>query len=238
MLQAHDAGGMPEAEQAGMGRAYRTQNQTAKGDMKSRKSLTASAAAAALLLLSACAGPRVDGEWTSPDFTVTSLQGRPVMVACSAQDDTLRRICEDRLAARINEAGARAVRAPEPPAGGLQTGDDRALAAARSAGAQALVRTSLLTAGVTAGGGPGPSIGIGVGGGRGGLGIGGGLSLPIGGTRTAAEAFTASTSVLDVTTGQPIWSVRTSTPASTDMAGQVDQLTAAAAEAMRRAGLF
>jgi hypothetical protein len=196
---------------------------------------TAAIAALAALLTAGCAGARVDGQWASPEFSDATLQGRTVLVSCRALDDTTRRICEDRLSARVAAAGARPVRAPEP-APGPQTGDDLPLAAARDAGAQALLRTTLMSSGSVVGG-LRPSVGVGVGGGSGSFGIGGGISLPIGGTR-ATEAFTASTSVFDVATGRPMWSVRTSTSASSDIAGQVEQLTGATVDAMRGAGLL
>jgi hypothetical protein len=202
-----------------------------------RPSLVA-AAASATLLLSACAGARVDGQWASPEFSDASLQGRTVMVSCRALDDTTRRICEDRLAARLAADGARPVRGPEPRVApdGLQAAEDLPLGAARSAGAHVLLRTSLMSSGAFAAA-PSPSIGVGVGGGSGRFGIGGGISLPIGGTR-ATEAFSASTSLVDVASGRPMWSVRTSTPASADLAGQVQQLTDATVDAMRNAGLL
>jgi hypothetical protein len=207
--------------------------------MKATHSLARPAVAvAAVLLLSACAGARVDGQWSAPEFAGSTLRDRPVMVSCRALDDTVRRICEDRLALQVAESGARPVRGPEPTHGadGLQSGEDYALAAARRVGAQALVRTSVMSSGAVASG-VAPSIGVGLGGGSGRFGIGGGISLPIGGARIT-ESYAASTSVVDVATGRPMWSVRTSAPGSADVAGQVEQLTQATVAAMRQAGLF
>jgi hypothetical protein len=190
------------------------------------------AALAAASLLAGCATTRVEGEWASPDFAGATLQGRTTMVSCSAPDDTLRRICEDQMLVALGQAGIDARRAPETATGP----DPTPLGAARAAGAQALVRAALGSTG-TVTSGIVPSIGIGIGGGGGRIGVGGGITMPIGGAR-AQEAFVASTSVVDVPSGNPIWSVRTGGGASSDPATQVEQLARATVDAMRKAGLL
>jgi hypothetical protein len=192
-------------------------------------------AIAAAALLAGCATARVEGEWANPDFAGATLQGRTTMVSCSAPDDTLRRICEDRLLAALGAAGIDTRRAPESAAATASTGaaDATPISAARAAGAQALVRTALISTG-TVTSGAGPSIGLGIGGGSGRIGVGGGITLPIGGTR-AQETFAASTSVVDAPTGNAVWSVRTGAAASADPAAQIDQLVRATVDAMRKA---
>jgi hypothetical protein len=206
--------------------------------MTGTRTMRGLAALVTATVVAGCATARVEGEWANADLAGATLQGRTTMVSCSAPDDTLRRICEDRLLAALGAAGIDVRRAPESTAAIATTGltDTTPIAAARAAGAQALVRTALISTG-TVTSGVGPSIGIGIGGGSGRIGVGGGLTVPLGGTR-AQEAFVASTSVVDTPTGDPLWSVRTGAAASADPSVQIDQLTRATVDAMRKAGLI
>jgi hypothetical protein len=209
---------------------------TATGTPRHHAALAAVVSAA---LLAGCATARVEGEWAAPEFAGASLRDRTTLVSCNAPDETLRRICEDRLLAALGEAGLRAIRAPEAAGGGIAA-DASLLAAARNAGARAVLRTTVVSSGVVGGGGGyGPSIGIGIGGGTGGrIGVGGGITLPIGGAARAQEAFGASTSLLDTASGNPMWSVRTGSATGADPVGQIEQLARATAEAMKKAGLL
>ena len=189
------------------------------------------------LLAAGCAGPRVDGQWSDPAFASRSLRDQTVLVTCRGPDGTLARLCEDRLAAALREAGAKPVLAPTPidPSGG----NEAAARAARAAGASAAVAASVAVAAVTQAG-FGPTIGFGLGGGfgGGGIGFGGvGISVPIGGVRPQAS-YGASTAVVDAASGREMWSVRTTSPTSEDAAVQVAGLAQLSVDAMRQAGLF
>jgi hypothetical protein len=199
------------------------------------------AAAAVALLLAGCAGPRIDGQWTDPAFESRSLAGRTVLVSCRGPDGTLARLCEDRLATGLREAGTKAVFAPQPiEAAG---GSEAVARAAREAGADFAVTSSVSVAAVAGAAYPmGPSIGFGLGGGFGGGGlsfggIGMSMSVPIGGTRPQS-AYGSSTAVLDPVTGREMWSVRATSSAASDAAVQIAELARTSVEAMRRSGLF
>ena len=196
-------------------------------------------ALAAATLAAGCASPRIDGQWSDPSFASRSLRDQTVLVTCRGPDTTLARLCEDRLAAALREAGARPVTAPVPldPAGG----NEAAARAARQAGASAVVASSIAVAAVTQAG-FGPSIGFGFGGGFGGsgarVGFGGiGVTVPLGGMRPQTS-YGASTAVVDAASGREMWSVRTTSPTSEDAAVQVAGLARLSVDAMRQSGLF
>ena len=58
-------------------------------------------AGSALFFITACATTRMDAQWTNPEYQGRSARGGSVLVACEAQDLTLQRICEDKLAPRF-----------------------------------------------------------------------------------------------------------------------------------------
>ncbi len=199
-----------------------------------RGSLAASVAIG--LLAAGCASPRVDGQWSDPVFASRTLLDTKVLVSCRGPDTTLARICEDRLADALREAGAQPLRAPQPlePAGG----NEALTRAARAAGAAAAVSTVISVAAVTGPGtGFGPTIGFGIGGGSGGIGIGGGFSVPLGGVR-APTAYGSGTVLLDAETGREMWSMRASSPGRDDASTQIAALARTAVESMRSSGLF
>jgi hypothetical protein len=218
---------------------HRTDAMNAPTPPRPRLVATALPALAAALLAAGCASPRIDGQWSDPAFSSRSLRDQTVLVTCRGPDGTLARLCEDRLAAALREAGARPVTAPQPidPSGG----NEAAARAARAAGASAAVASSIAVAAVTQAG-FGPSIGFGLGGGfggsGGGIGFGGiGISVPIGGVRPQAS-YGASTAVVDAASGREMWSVRTTSPTSEDAAVQVAGLARLSVDAMVKSGLF
>ncbi len=195
------------------------------------------AALAVALLAAGCATPRIDGQWSDPAFSSRSLRDQTVLVTCRGPDGTLARLCEDRLATALREAGARPVTAARPldPSGG----NEAAARAAREAGATAAVASSIAVAAVTQSG-FGPSVGFGLGGGFGGSGIsygGIGISVPIGGVRPRTS-YGASTAVVDADSGREMWSVRTTSPTSEDAAVQIAGLARLSVDAMVKSGLF
>jgi hypothetical protein len=145
------------------------------------------------------------------------------------------------VSAQISALGGAPTRSSQAAGGSAAAGPgtDPYLAAARSIGARAIIRTTLSGAAVATPGGP--TIGIGVGGGNygygGGVGIGGGVSFPTGGTRVT-NAYSSETAIIDPANGAVMWSARASSPGKQDAAGQVAELVRTAAEAMRQARLF
>lgn len=199
--------------------------------------LAATAVLAATLFSAGCASPRIDGQWSDPAFSTRSLRDQVVLVTCRGPDGTLARLCEDRLATALREAGARPIVAPSPldPGGG----NEAAAHAARAAGASAVVASSIAVAAVTQAV-FGPSVGFGMGGGFGGRSVGFGsvgISVPLGGVRPQTS-YGASTAVVDAASGREMWSVRTTSPTAEDAAVQVAGLARLSVDAMRQSGLF
>jgi len=206
------------------------------------KPVAAIVAAGALGFIAACATTRMDAQWTNPEYQGKSARGAPVLVACEAQDMTLQRICEDKLAAAVSARGGKATLNSQLPAAATPpTGNDPYLAAAKKVGARAIVRMTL-NSGVPVAVDSGPSIGIGVGGGSGGYRGGGsfggiGIGIPIGGARVS-QAFGAETALIDVTNGATMWSGRASSSTAEDVTGQITQLAQTTVDALQTAGLL
>jgi hypothetical protein len=193
---------------------------------------------AASALLTACAAPRHDGQWSDPSFASRTLRDASVLVSCRGADGTLARLCEDRLSAALREAGARPVVSPQPA--DASAGADAIARSARDAGATVAVLSSITVAGVVAPP-PGPTFGFGLGGGfgRGGFGYGGiGVSIPIGGAARPLTAYASHTALIDAASGREFWSVRTTSPRAEDAAVQIAGLARTGVAAMRDSGLF
>lgn len=189
---------------------------------------------AAAVLLGACASTKLDAQWVDPQFAGRSLAGSKVLVVCDATDLTLRRLCQDRMSAQVVALGATAVPGPE------QGTNEVYLGAARSAGARALLVTSVAPDANVVSGGSQVSFGLGGfnwGGGGGGVGGGVGVSMPVGGARVQT-AYGANASLTDVATGKLMWTGKASTPAQDNVAAQLDELSRATLNAAQKAGLF
>ena len=95
-------------------------------------------------LLAACASTTVDGTWTRPEFAGQRIDGS-VLVVGVARDETVRRIYEDDMAAKLAARGIGATRSYEVVPGALDgEGPDRLLQAARAAGARYLLSTAVI----------------------------------------------------------------------------------------------
>ena len=96
------------------------------------------------LLLAACAATTVDGTWTRPGMAGQRIDG-PVMVVGVARDETVRRIFEDDMAAKLAARGIRATRSYETMPSALDgEGPERLLQAARAASARYLLSTAVI----------------------------------------------------------------------------------------------
>jgi hypothetical protein len=104
----------------------------------------ASSSVLLLCLLAACATTTVDGTWTRPEIAGQRIDG-PVLVVGVARDETVRRIYEDDMVAKLGARGIKAARSYEVVPGALDgEGPDRLLQAARSAGARYLLSTAVI----------------------------------------------------------------------------------------------
>ncbi len=206
--------------------------------------------AAALLIgsglgmMAGCATTEVNVQWTDPEFAGRSLRGEKVLVVCDAPDVAIRGVCQDQVAAQVRASGATPVISPDA---GLTVGpppaNDKTLAAARAAGAKAILG-STIGPDVTVVS-PGASIGIGVGGYsssggyRGSTGTGGsvGVGFPVGGGQ-ATTGYAANMVLTDVATVRLMWTGKVTTPASQNVSVQIGELARVGVEAARAAGFF
>lgn len=188
-------------------------------------------------LLAACATPQMEGQWRDPRLGERSMQGRAVLVVCRGLDPTLERICEDRLAADTQAAGIRVVRPDLPRDASLDPApNDALLAAAREAGAAAVLSMALERSYPPSP--PGGSVGVGVAGGSGGWGGSGGaigITLPLG---SLAPALVSGASLADAATGRLVWTGRARGSGAANETAQVGELTRLTAEALKGSGLF
>ena len=194
-------------------------------------------AAASPLMFAACASTVVDAQWRNVDLPANYLRGATVMVNCEAADLVLRQICEDRVGAELGARGAVAVLAAPGTVAAAQPGvvDMQYLPAARDSGAKAVlgVTVSASTAAVS----QGMTLSIG-GFGFGNHSAGGvGVSAPIGGGQVS-NGYTANSRITDVASGRLMWTARASTPPSSDVNGQLAELSKTVLDAAAKAGLF
>jgi hypothetical protein len=191
-------------------------------------------------LVSGCATTQVAVQWSDPQFAGRSLRGEKVFVVCEAPDVAIRNTCQDDVAARLREAGATPVIGSDP---GLTAGpppeSDATLAAARAAGAKAILG-STITRDVTVVG-TGSTIGFGIGGTSGSYGssrgAGVGFGFPIGGAQESGS-YKASVVLTDVASARVMWTGTITTQASDDIRDQVHELSRVGVEAAREAGFF
>ena len=193
--------------------------------------------AAGLAVLAGCATNPLDAQWSDPQLTANApLKGARVLVVCEAQDEVLRRICQDSVGAELTKVGVSPVAAPDVGASTSAPGGPAPyVSAARAANAKAVLVTSIAPGQTVAR--PGFTVGIGVGGFGGGVGGGVGVSAPMGGTRIAT-AYAANASLTDVATGRLMWTARASEPASEVTSAQVTNLAKKVVEGAGQSKLY
>lgn len=202
-----------------------------------RCGLWLSTAAAALLAAGCAATTEVGAVWIDPQFKGRSFAGQTVWVVCDAgAQQTLRRLCEDRLSEEVAAGGGKAVR-PSDAAAALP--DAAAyLPAARSAGAAAVLR------GVVAPGAqsyqPGPQFSFGIGGfGGGSSSVGGGIGVALpAGAGSVNTGFAMDLGITDIASGKLVWSARSTAPPSKDLNMQITELARTTMAAARGAGVI
>ena len=203
-----------------------------------RPLLTATALVS-VLLLGGCASTRLDAQWVDPQLgSGASLRGAKVLVACEAFESVVKQICQDQLAAEVTARGAVPVYVPKVvnPEPGRPLPAEQYFAAAREAGARAVLSATVMLAARDVS--PGMSIGIGgFGIGTGRVGVGGGVSVPIGGGQPTA-GYATDNRITEVTSGRLLWTAKASTPPSADINAQLGSLAKTAVGAAEKAGLF
>ena len=197
------------------------------------------------LLFGGCASTMIQAQWTDPQFAGQSLRGATVLVDCTASDVVIRHICQDQMAAQVAAATATPVVVPEAESLTAQAehSPDKVLAAARRAGAKALLVATIAPDATVVS--PAPTVGFGLGGFRSsggwyrssGVGAGIGVSAPVG-TDRVQTAYAANITLTDVDTGRLMWMGKVTTPASYDIIEQVSKLAQAGIEAAQQAGFL
>ena len=191
----------------------------------------------ACALLAACASTTVDGTWTRPEFAGTRLQGL-VMVVGVARDDTVRRIYEDDMVAKLEARGVKALRSYEALPGTLHAdGSDALQEAARKAGAAYLLSTAVIGQQRETVVTPDPFLYGGWPGWRGWYRSYWGLSYPVRAEVRTYDTYLAQTALTEVASDRVQWTARTRTTAPTDIERETRAFVDVLLGAMARAGL-
>jgi hypothetical protein len=194
-------------------------------------------------LATGCATQNVDAQWADPQFSGRSLVGAKVFVVCQASDLAVRRVCAEQMASELTAFGASPVQGPDPgdSISNTEPATESFIAAARSAGATAILRARLLQDAAVVSD-SGSSFGIGIGGFGGSYGrgtsVGVGVQMPIGSKPPPATGYTANGAFTDVSTGKLMWTAKASTGASSDVNQQVGSLAKRVLQAAQKSGLF
>jgi hypothetical protein len=192
--------------------------------------------AIASLLVGCASTPQLDAQWSDPSLRPSLLRNARVLVACDAFEIVIRQICQEQLASEVVARGATPVFPPADVALATDRSvDAQLLPAARSAGATAMMVMTVAVA--VSDVSPGFSVGIG------GFGFGGhsaagvGVAAPIGGGRVTS-GYSANGRVTDVASGRLVWTAKATAPPSSDLNGQMADLSKAVLGAADKAGLF
>ena len=158
-----------------------------------------------------------------------------MLVVCESEEQVVKQMCQDRVAAELRSLGANtAVMPHSDDAASVRLAEE-----ARAVKARAIFNTKLSPDWPRYGGGSGVSVGVGMGGGFGRGAFGGvGVSAPIGGAARVSQGYVANASLSDAATGRLMWTGRASTYRSTDIDWQVDSLTKAVVSGAQQAGFF
>jgi len=189
-------------------------------------------------LLVACATTTLDGSWIHPEFAGKRLQG-PVLVVGVARDNTVRRIYEDEMVARLGARGVKALRSYELVPGVLQDDSvERLQQAARKAGATHLLSTAVIGQEREAVVYQDPWIYGGWGGYRGWYGSYWGMAYPVRTDVRVYSVYIAQTALTDVATERIDWTARTRTTAPNDVEQETRAFVDVIVGALDKAGLL
>jgi hypothetical protein len=190
------------------------------------------------LLLLACTTTALDGSWIHPEFAGKRLQG-PVLVVGVARDDTVRRLYEDEMAARLGARGVGALRSYELVPGALGNDSvERLQQAARKAGATHLLSTVVIGQEREAVAYQDPWVYGGWGGYRGWYGSYWGMAYPVRTDVRVYSIYIAQTALTDVATDRIDWTARTRTMAPTNVEQETRAFVDVIVGALDQAGLL
>lgn len=207
-------------------------------------------AAAAGITAAGCAtqtGTVLGAQYVNPQLPAGALRGATLLVVCDAAEQAIKLICETQVSAQLAAIGTRPVTNARlvSPTPGREAPSGAYLAAAQQAGARAVFSTTLVPDYSVVTTAPTFSFGIGGfggsggyrGGGAGGVGGGVGVTLPAG-PATSASGLAAIGSIVDVASGNVMWSAKAVTPPAADPSAMVADAARALVDAARQAGLF
>jgi hypothetical protein len=186
--------------------------------------------------LAGCATTQVEAVWSNPEYAGRTVTGK-VLVVGLTRDETVRRIYEDAMAARLRGRGVDAARSYDSVNARLAESDSAALlAAAKTVGASRILSTAIVARAhvqrleVE----PGPTWGWTYYGWY-------GYYWPYGYARTETYEFDryyASTTLTDVASGKIYWSARTRSDVPGRVENEVDDFVSAVVSRLAADGLI
>jgi hypothetical protein len=194
------------------------------------------AAGAIVANLAGCASTSLDGTWMRSEFAGKRIDA-PVLVVGMARDETVRRVYEDQMVARLAARGVNATQSYASVPGLTSDGHERLAAAARKAGARYVLSTAVIGQDREVVVSQEPVWWGGAYGYRSWYGYYWGLAYPV---RTDVRAYTvylAQTSLTDLNADRIEWVARTRTTESSSIDGDVRDFVDVIVEAMVKAGL-
>jgi len=189
------------------------------------------------LLLTACSTTSLDGSWTRPEVAGKRLQG-PVLVVGVARDDTVRRVYEDEMVARLSARGVKAQRSYElVPEALTKDTVERLQQAARKAGATHILSTAVIGQERETVVHQDPFVYGGWGGYRGWYGSHWGMAHPVYTDVRTYTIYVAQTALTEVATDRVDWSARTRTISPTNIEKETRAFVDIIVGALEAAGL-
>jgi len=194
-------------------------------------------AIAMIVNLAGCASTTLDGSWTRSEFAGKRIDA-PVLVVGVARDDTVRRVYEDEMVAKLVARGIRATQSYVSVPGSLNSdAHERLASAARKAGARYLLSTAVIGQDREVMVTQDPMWWGGAYGYRGWYGYYWGMAYPV---RTDVRAYTvyvAQTSLTDLNADRIEWVARTRTTETSNIETEVRAFVGVIVDAMAKAGL-
>lgn len=205
--------------------------------MTSRKLALVLAAGVAALTMS-CTTTRLETAWTNPALASQRIVG-PVLVVGVARDETVRRLYEDEMTARLAARGVQARPSYALVPGPLdKDGDARLLEAARAAGVKYLLSTAIIATSKEQVVAQEPAaLGFGMGGYRRWYGGYWGVTVPLRTEVRSYEVLHAQTALTDVAAERIDWTARTRTAAPTDLERETRAFAGVVLDALAQSGL-
>lgn len=188
--------------------------------------------------LAGCASTTLDGSWMSSEFSGKRIDA-PVLVVGVARDDTVRRVYEDQMVAKLVARGVRATQSYASEPGSLGTdAPERLAAAARKVGARYLLSTAVIGQSREVVVTQDPMWWGGAYGYRGWYSYYWGMAYPVRTDVRNYDVYLAQTSLTDLNADRIGWVARTRTTETSNIEGDVRDFVDVIVESMAKAGLI